>query len=58
MYQHYYNIIKLKLNPPQVSNSSFILIRNLTALNVVNIPFTALRYFKTFEKVLIMDMNG
>ena len=25
---------------------------------VVNIPFTALRYFKTFEKALIMDMNG
>lgn len=24
----------------------------------VNIPFTALRYFKTFEKALIMDMNG
>ena len=25
---------------------------------IVNIPFTALRYFKTFEKALIMDMNG
>ena len=25
---------------------------------MVNIPFTALRYFKTFEKALIMDMNG
>ena len=30
----------------------------LTAKDWVNIPFTALRYFKTFEKALIMDMNG
>ena len=38
---------------------TFLLIRDVSAAGAtVNIPFTALRYFKTFEKALIMDMNG